>query len=189
MVTYVKTKQNSDGYKPSVIPESLKAVQSYSKEKTTVNKQKDGSEHAETNEKGRDEMKEQTVTANISGASIVLLVADIKTASDFYRNLGFKYEEIGGPDVTHVHVSRDNITFILHPSKSKEHVRPSSSVEGGLYFDVYAYTDAVDLLAEECLAQGVEIVAGPHYSEHWSEFTMKDADGYRIAFGGGVSKK
>ncbi|WP_053375194.1 VOC family protein [Paenibacillus sp. FJAT-27812] len=130
-------------------------------------------------------MEEQAKIANISGSSIVLLVKDTQAASEFYKKLGFIYEEIGG----HVHVSRGNITFILHPAKNKEDVRPSSSVEGGLYFDVFAYTDAVDLLVEECLANGIEIVKGPSYSEHWSEFTMKDADGYRIAFGGGVSKK
>jgi hypothetical protein len=46
----------------------------------------------------------------------------------------------------------------------------------------------VDLLVDEFRAKGAEIVKGPHFSEHWSEFTMKDADGYRIAFGGGVSR-
>lgn len=189
MVTDTKTKQNSDTYKPSVIPKSLKVVQTYSEDKTTVNEWKQLNEHKDTNDKGRDGMSEQVVRANISGSSIVLLVSDIKAASDFYKSLGFKYEEIGGPDVAHVHVSRDNITFILHPAKIKRDVRPASSVEGGLYFDVFAYTDAVDLLVEECLVQGVEIVDGPNYTEHWSEFTMRDADGYRIAFGGGVSKK
>ncbi|PWW08777.1 glyoxalase/bleomycin resistance protein/dioxygenase superfamily protein [Paenibacillus cellulosilyticus] len=130
-------------------------------------------------------MSEQAVVANISGSSIVLLVADAQVSSDFYKSLGFSYEEVGG----HVHVSRGSITFILHPAMNKEDVRPSSSVKGGLYFDAFAYTDAVDLLVDECRAKGVEIVNGPNYSEHWSEFTLKDADGYCIAFGGGVSKK
>lgn len=130
-------------------------------------------------------MSEQVVIAKISGSSIVLLVKDIQVASKFYKNLGFNYEEIGG----HVHVSRGNITFILHPAINKEDVRPFSSVAGGLYFDAFAYTDAVDLLVDECRAKGIEIVNGPNYSEQWSEFTMKDADGYRIAFGGGVSKQ
>ncbi|QHT63781.1 VOC family protein [Paenibacillus lycopersici] len=126
-------------------------------------------------------------TAHITGAAIVLLVADLQASSDFYRRLGFTYEEIGGPDVSHVHVSRGSLTFILHPAKRRADVRPASALEGGLYFDAYAYTDAVDLLAEQCRALGVEIVNGPHYSEHWSEFTMRDIDGYRITFGGGVS--
>lgn len=95
------------------------------------------------------------------------------------------HQEIGG----HVHVSRGNITFILHPAVNKEDVKTSFSVEGRLYFDAFAYTDAVDLLVDECLAKGAEIVNGLNYSEHWSEITMKDADGYHIAFGGGVSKK
>ncbi|MBP3963953.1 VOC family protein [Paenibacillus lignilyticus] len=130
-------------------------------------------------------MSEQAVVANISGSSIVLLVRDIQVSSDFYKKLGFSYEEIGG----HVHVARGNITFILHAAINPEDVRPFSSVAGGLYFDAFAYTDAVDLWVEECRSQGVEIVNGPNYSEHWSEFTIKDADGYRISFGGAVSKK
>ncbi|QHW35264.1 VOC family protein [Paenibacillus rhizovicinus] len=127
-------------------------------------------------------------TAHITGSAIVLVVADMQASAGFYRNLGFTYEEIGGPDVSHVHVSRGNLTLILHPATNPSDVRPASSLAGGLYFDAYAYTDAVDLLAEQCAALGVEIVRGPHYSEHWSEFTMKDADGYRITFGGSVSK-
>jgi hypothetical protein len=130
-------------------------------------------------------MGEQAITANISGSSIVLLVKDLQAASDFYMKLGFTYEEIGG----HVHVSRGNMTLILHPAATKEDVRPFSSVLGGLYFDVFAYTDAVDLLADECSAKGVEIVRGPNYTDRWSEFTIKDADGYLIAFGGGRSNR
>ncbi|WP_207671238.1 hypothetical protein [Paenibacillus cymbidii] len=45
----------------------------------------------------------------------------------------------------------------------------------------------IDLLVEECRDKEVEIVDGPSYSELWSEFTMKDSDGHRIAFGGGIS--
>ncbi|WP_238590750.1 VOC family protein [Paenibacillus beijingensis] len=123
-----------------------------------------------------------------NGSSIVLLVSDLKNSSDFYKKLGFQYEEVGGPEVKQVHVSRGSITLILHPAIHREDVRPSSSVEGGLYFDVIAYIDAVDLLADELRTKDAEIVDGPHYSEHWSESTIKDCDGYRIAFGGGVSK-
>ncbi|MBO9609378.1 MAG: VOC family protein [Paenibacillaceae bacterium] len=130
-------------------------------------------------------MSDQFAKANLSGSSIVLLVKDIQVASEFYKTFGFTYEEVGG----HVHVSRGRITIILHPAVNKEDVRPLSSIEGGLYFDVFAYTDAVDLLVEECRDKGVEIVDGPNYSEHWSEFTMKDSDGYRIAFGGGISEQ
>ncbi|SFE86342.1 hypothetical protein SAMN05216378_4376 [Paenibacillus catalpae] len=127
-------------------------------------------------------MIQPTVGARITGSSIVLLVKDIQAASSFYKNIGFIYDEIGG----HVHVARNSITLILHPALNKEDVRPNSAVQGGLYFDAFAYTDAVDLLIEECRANRVEIVNGPHFSEHWNEFTIKDADGYRIAFGGGV---
>ncbi|RAP77411.1 VOC family protein [Paenibacillus montanisoli] len=125
--------------------------------------------------------------AAISGSSTVLLVSDVKASAAFYQNLGFAYEEIGGPDVSHVHVSRGNLTLILHPAASKSDVRPYSSMTGGLYFDVYAYTDAVDLLVDEIRVKELDIVNGPHFSENWNEVTIKDIDGYRITFGGGLS--
>ncbi len=189
MATDTKIHHNSDSYKPNVIPKALKVIEGYRDDMTKVDESEDKSEHTDTSGEGGDPVSEQAVTANISGSSIVLLVADVRKSSDFYKNLGFKYEEVGGPKVKHVHVSRGNLTFILHPAINKEDVRPSSSVEGGLYFDAYAYTDAIDLLVEECRSKGVEIVDGPHFSEHWSEFTFKDAEGYRITFGGGVSTK
>lgn len=134
------------------------------------------------------ESKSLAEGAQISGFSMVLLVTDLKRASDFYRKIGFECEEIGGPDITHVHVTRGKLTFILHPVKNAEEVRPASSLAGGLYFDAFCYTDGVDLLVDEFRSKGVEIVHGPHFSEHWSEFTIKDPDGYCIAFGGDVSR-
>jgi predicted lactoylglutathione lyase len=118
-----------------------------------------------------------------TGPTMVLLVKDLDKSAAFYKKLGFIYELIGGPDVQHVHMTRDNVTFILHPAKNAQDVRPNSSVEGGLYFDAFIYTD-VRALLEEFKDTGVEIVRGPDLNDFFSEFTIRDIDGYRIAFGG-----
>jgi len=60
-------------------------------------------------------------------------------------------------------------------------------VDKKYYFDLYCYTDAVDLVVKECVLKGIEIVNGPHYSKDWSEATIKDLNGYCITFGGGVA--
>ncbi len=94
-----------------------------------------------------------------------------------------------GTNPEHHHVSRDGVTFILHPATNSEDVRPSTSlIDNQLYyFDAFCYTNAVDLLTEQFVSNGITIVRGPNYSEFWNEVTIKDINGYCIAFGGGVS--
>jgi catechol 2,3-dioxygenase-like lactoylglutathione lyase family enzyme len=113
----------------------------------------------------------------IKGPTMVLLVSNLEDSIEYYKKLGFKYELIGGPDVQHVHMSRDAVNFILHPAKNKCDVKPFSSVEGGLYFDARR-------ILEEFNTKGIEIVKGPDLNDFFSEFTIKDPDGYRISFGG-----
>lgn len=114
---------------------------------------------------------------------MVLLVRDLERSVQFYTELGFKYERIGGPDVQHVHMNRDQVTFILHQAVNPGDVRPLSSVQGGLYFDAFCYTDVRQLL-EEIREKNVSIVRGPDLNDFFSEITVEDVDGYRIAFGG-----
>jgi hypothetical protein len=102
---------------------------------------------------------------------------------EFYTRLGFTRHDIGGPDVQHVHMTRDDVTLILHPAINSADVRPNSSVAGGLYFDAFCYTDVRRML-DEVTAQGIEIVRGPDLNDTFSEFTIADPDGYRLAFGG-----
>lgn len=121
--------------------------------------------------------------AVLSGPTMVLLVSDWVKSVDYYKSLGFTYELVGGPEVQHVHMTRDSVVFILHPAKNKEDVRPFSSVDGGLYFDAFCYCD-VRILLDEFQAKGIDIVRGPDLNDFFSEFTIQDPDGYRIAFGG-----
>lgn len=119
----------------------------------------------------------------LSGPTMVLLVSDIERSINFYRNLGFDYELVGGPVVQHVHMTRDSVTFILHQAIDPKDVRPFSSVEGGLYFDAFCYTNVRQFL-EEIKDKDIPIVRGPDLNDFFSEFTIQDIDGYRIAFGG-----
>ncbi|WP_349305781.1 VOC family protein [Bacillus sp. FJAT-49711] len=125
----------------------------------------------------------------INGSSIVFLVKDIKRSSDFYRNLGFDYEEIGIGEIKHIHVTRDQLTFILHEASNPEDVRPFSSFNGGPQWDAFAYSDEVDVLFEEFKTKGAEIAYGLNQDPYWNEFAIRDVDGYIVAFGGGVSKQ
>lgn len=119
----------------------------------------------------------------LTGPTMVLLVSDLERSVEYYKHLGFTYELVGGPDVQHVHMTRDSVVFLLHPAKNPEDVRPFSSVDGGLYFDAFCYCN-VRLLLEEFTEKGINIVRGPDLNDFFSEFTIQDPDGYRITFGG-----
>jgi hypothetical protein len=127
---------------------------------------------------------------NISGFSMVMLVKNLEETIEFYKNLNFKHEVMGS-NPEHHHVSRDGVTFILHPAIKIEDVRPSTSFldNNKYYFDAFCYTNAVDLIADEFISKGIEIVRGPNYSKQFSEVTIKDINGYCIAFGGSVLRK
>lgn len=127
---------------------------------------------------------------NIGGTATTMVVKDIEESVEFYKKLGFKHEVIGS-NPQHHHVHRDKLTIIFHPINKDEEVRPGTSlVDNELYyFDVYCYVEGVDLLVDEIKSNGIEIVRGPNYSELWSEFTMKDINGYCITFGGGIVNK
>jgi predicted lactoylglutathione lyase len=124
----------------------------------------------------------------IEGASFVLLVKDLEQTVKFYSELGFKHEVIGSK-VKHHHVSRDKLTLILFEAKDEDEVKPISSRYEEQYFDVYCYTNAVDSLAQEIMEKNITIVRKPNYTNHWSEFTFRDINGYQITIGGGIVNK
>ncbi|MFE5320410.1 bleomycin resistance protein [Paenibacillus sp. NPDC056579] len=125
------------------------------------------------------------VPIQISGTAVVLLVKNLEQSIQFYTCLGFAYEAIGG-NIKHHHVSRDKLTLILLQARHEDDVKPLSSMYEEQYFDVFCYTNAVDLLFSELAGSHVTIARAPHYSLQWSEFTIQDCNGYSIAFGGGI---
>lgn len=125
---------------------------------------------------------------SIDGASFVLLVKNLEQTIHFYTELGFKHEVIG-EKIPHHHVSRDKLTFILVEAKQENEVKPISSSYEEQYFDVFCYTNAVDLLTQQFKENNITIVRGPNYNQHWSEVTIRDINGYQVAFGGGIINK
>ena len=124
----------------------------------------------------------------IDGSSFVLLVKNLEQTVQFYSDLGFKYEEIGDK-VHHHHVSRGKLTLILVEAKQEDEVKPISSRYEEQYFDVFCYTNAVDLIAQEITNKNIAFVREPNYTHHWREFTFRDLNGYQITFGGGIVNK
>lgn len=124
----------------------------------------------------------------INGSSFVLLVKNLEQTVQFYSDLGFKYEVIGDK-VLHHHVSRGQLNLILIEAKQEDEVNPISSRYEEQYFDVYCYTNAVDLIAQEVMDKNITIIRDPNFTSHWSEFTFRDLNGYQITVGGSVVNK
>lgn len=124
----------------------------------------------------------------IQGSSFVLLVKNVEQTVKFYTSIGFEHEVVGVKVQFH-HLKRGKLTLILCEAREEDEVKPLSSRYEEQYFDLYLYTNAVDLLAQEMMDKNITIVRKPNYTSHWSEFTFRDINGYQIAIGGGVVNK
>lgn len=183
LATEIKNPSNIEGYKPMAVPQAFKVIEGIRTE-TRFSNPKDTQDHNRIT--GGASMREQTAI-EISGSSFALLVKNLAQTVQFYTELGFKYEVIGSA-VKHHHVSRDKLTLILLEAREENEVRPLSSRYEEQYFDVYCYTNAVDVLAQEMMDKNVTFVRQPNYTSHWSEFTFRDINGYQITVGGEISK-
>jgi catechol 2,3-dioxygenase-like lactoylglutathione lyase family enzyme len=114
----------------------------------------------------------------------VLLVDDVATALDYYRDkLGFEghawevnpthygYASRGGCNVhfCHVHGARPKPNHVTVPPDM---------------FDLYVYVDDVDGIHEELAGRGADILAPPVNTEYGlREIRVRDPHGYILAFG------
>jgi predicted enzyme related to lactoylglutathione lyase len=120
----------------------------------------------------------------LTGHATVLLVEDVRRATDYYRDaLGFDvelYDRIpdhygyAQRDGCHVHFARfDGVT----PRSNSEVVPPDM-------FDAYFWVDDVDRLYGDVVERGAEVVHGPVDQGYGlREFRVRDPNGYVLAFG------
>jgi catechol 2,3-dioxygenase-like lactoylglutathione lyase family enzyme len=120
----------------------------------------------------------------LTGHATVLLVEDVRGATDYYRDaLGFDvelYDRIpehygyAHRDGCHVHFARfDGVK-----------ARPNSEVVPPDMFDAYFWVDNVEQLYADLRERGAEVVHGPvdqGYGQR--ELRVRDLDGYILAFG------
>ncbi len=111
-------------------------------------------------------------------ASTVILVKSEQEAEEYYTKvLGFDGGGIG-------HVTRDDLYIILSEAKDPTDVRPISSLEFGPCWDFFCGVDDVAVVCDEFIRNRAVFETELHTTEFGQlEFTIKDIDGYRIAFG------
>lgn len=123
-------------------------------------------------------------TAEFSKMAPQFVVTDVVKTAEFYRDkLGFKILSYFLDPPVYAMLERDNVE--LHFGKADgDTMQTNEAVRRGLGGDVYIWTDDLDSLHKELIANSVEIVEGPVKRVYGStEITIRDCNGFTIVFG------
>lgn len=113
-----------------------------------------------------------------------LVVTDVVKTAEFYRDkLGFKILGYFLDPPVYAMLARDNVE--LHFGKADgDTMQTNEAVRRGLGNDVYIWTDDLESLHKELIANNVEIVEGPVKRVYGTiEITVRDCNGFTIVFG------
>ncbi len=113
-----------------------------------------------------------------------LVVTDVVKTAEFYRDkLGFRILGYFLDPPVYAMLARDNVE--LHFGKADgDTMQTNEAVRRGLGNDVYIWTDDLESLHKELIANNVEIVEGPVKRVYGTiEITVRDCNGFTIVFG------
>lgn len=127
-------------------------------------------------------------------ASPVLGVERVRPTAEYYRDvLGFSLDPVDGvfqpttdePDGVYAIVKRANVWIHFQIRRGE---RPPKTDRPAFERDVYLYVDDLDGLYVELQQRGATIFHPPRMTPHGiRELVIEDLNGYRLAFGEGVS--
>jgi catechol 2,3-dioxygenase-like lactoylglutathione lyase family enzyme len=114
----------------------------------------------------------------------VLLVDDVKVATDYYRDkLGFEVTFYLHNPMHYAYASRDDV--YLHFACFRDvPPRPNVELVPPDMFDVYIYVDDIDALHRELVERGADLLFAPTEQGYGlREIRVRDPHGYVLAFG------
>jgi predicted enzyme related to lactoylglutathione lyase len=119
----------------------------------------------------------------LTGASAVLLVADLERSLAYFRDkLGFETEAYGDPP-DFAAVRRDETIILLALTDKADQIVPNWKIQHNIW-NVYIRVDDADAMYAEVQERGVEIDYTIYDAPHgFREFGVQDPDGHDIAFG------
>lgn len=123
-------------------------------------------------------------TAKFEKMAPQFVVKDVVKTAEFYRDkLSFTILSYFLDPPVYAMLERDNVE--LHFGKADgDTMQTNEAVRRGLGGDVYIWTDDLDSLHKELIANSVEIVEGPVKRVYGStEITIRDCNGFTIVFG------
>ena len=115
----------------------------------------------------------------------MLFVRDVRASAAWYRELLGATTDHDRDDFDRV-VSGDEVLVMLHRWDHAEHGMPARppGQQAGLGLMVWITVPDLDRIHVRAQSMGSDIVSEPHRNPlaGWREFTLRDPDGYRIAF-------
>lgn len=119
----------------------------------------------------------------LTGSAPILLVADVVSSAEWYREkLGFSYELYGDP-VSFCILNRDNFHLMLREVKNISDIKPHWKIVEKMW-NVYFWVDDVEAFYKEFQESGATIDYELHLKPYGvKEFGIIDPDEYDIAFG------
>lgn len=122
----------------------------------------------------------------LTNACPIFISEDVRKTVNFYvEKLGFNFATNYDKIDNFATIYRDSIEFVIIQSKFGE--VQSNTKRYGVGYDAYINTDTVggvDIIYEEYIAKGVEIVSKPRKTDYGSyEFVIEDIDGRLIGIG------
>jgi uncharacterized glyoxalase superfamily protein PhnB len=119
----------------------------------------------------------------------MLIVSDLEASAKFYQEaLGFKHifsmpGPGGKPALVHLRWMKYADLLIALPRDGKQIPEPRGAGVSLSFQMLERFDGSVDALAEQAMANGANIVAGP-LDQPWNvrEVTILDLDGYRLVF-------
>jgi predicted enzyme related to lactoylglutathione lyase len=114
----------------------------------------------------------------------VLLVEDVRRATDYYRDaLGFDVELYDRIPDHYGYAQRDGC-YVHLACFDGVIARPNSEVVPPDMFDAYFWVDDVEHVYADVVERGAEVVHGPVDQGYGlREFRVRDPEGYILAFG------
>ena len=120
----------------------------------------------------------------LTGHATVLLVEDVRRATDYYRDaLGFDVELYDRIPDHYGYAQRDgcHVHFACFEGVA---ARPNSEVVPPDMFDAYFWVDDVERMFADVAERGAEVGHGPVDQGYGlREFRVRDPEGYILAFG------
>jgi uncharacterized glyoxalase superfamily protein PhnB len=129
-------------------------------------------------------MADMSALAKLTASSPVLLVKDVVSSANHYRDaMGFEYERFWGEPASFVILHRDGMYVMLKQVEDEKHVVPHWTVSDKLW-NMYFWVSDVDALYAEFVGRGAKIDYGLCDQAYGCrEFGTQDPDGYDIGFG------
>ena len=115
----------------------------------------------------------------------MLFVRDVRASAAWYVALLGAATDHDRDDFDRI-VSGDEVLLMLHRWDHAEHGMPArpADAEPGLGVMVWITVPDLDRVHDQARGMGAQIVSGPQRNPlaGWREFTLRDRDGYRVAF-------